>query len=149
MLKHACNRRQFHVLLFATKMSQPRPIDDAKAPVKIFVVDDEPMLLDLAAAILQPYGFKVWTFRDPQLALEEFPAIKPEILVTDYAMGSMNGMDLVVQCRRLNPKQKIILLSGTVDEGVYADVPDKPDRFLAKPYQVHQFVELIRTLATS
>jgi hypothetical protein len=54
-------------------MSQPSSNDSAKAAVKIFVVDDEPMLLDLAAAILQPHGFKVWTFRDPQLALEEFP----------------------------------------------------------------------------
>jgi CheY-like chemotaxis protein len=116
--------------------------------VKIFVVDDEPMLLDLAAAILQPHGFKVWTFRDPQLALEEFPNVRPEILVTDYAMGGMNGMDLLIQCRRLKPTQKIILLSGTVDETIYADLPEKPDRFLAKPYQVHQFVELIRTLAT-
>jgi DNA-binding response OmpR family regulator len=128
-------------------MSQSSFNDSDKAAVKIFVVDDEPMLLDLAAAILQPHGFKVWTFRDPQLALEEFSAIRPEILVTDYAMGSMNGMDLVVQCRRLNPKQKIILLSGTVDESIYADIPHKPDRFLAKPYQVHQFVELIRALA--
>lgn len=130
-------------------MSQPGSNDSAKVPVKIFVVDDEPMLLDLAAAILQPHGFKVWTFRDPQLALEEFSALQPEILVTDYAMGSMNGMDLVIQCRRLNPKQKIILLSGTVDEGIYANLPHKPDRFLAKPYQVHQFVELVQTLAAS
>jgi CheY-like chemotaxis protein len=128
-------------------MSQSSSNDGAKAPVKIFVVDDEPMLLDLAAAILQPHGFRVWTFRDPQLALEEFPAVKPEILVTDYAMGGMNGMELVIQCRRLDPKQKIILLSGTVDESVYADMPEKPDRFLAKPYQVHQFVEMIRALA--
>ncbi len=129
-------------------MSQPGSNDSAKLPVKIFVVDDEPMLLDLAAAILQPHGFKVWTFRDPQLALEEFPAVQPEILVTDYAMGRMNGMELVAQCRHLNPKQKIILISGTVDESIYSDLPQKPDCFLAKPYQVHQFVELVQTLAT-
>ncbi len=43
----------------------------------IFVVDDEPMLLDLAAAILQPLGFEVRTFRDPRLALEEFPNANP------------------------------------------------------------------------
>ncbi len=56
-------------------------------------------------------------------------------------MGGMNGMDLIRECRRLNPQQKTILLSGTVDEGIYADAPVKPDRFLAKPYQVHEFVE--------
>ena len=68
------------------------------------MVDDEPMLLDLAATILQPLGFKVRTFRDPQKALAEFPAAKPAMVVTDYAMGEMNGLDLVRECRRINPE---------------------------------------------
>ena len=80
------------------------------------MVDDEPMLLDLAATILQPLGFDVRTFRDPKQALAEFPAAKPAVVVTDYAMGGMNGMDLMRECRRINPRQKMILLSGTVDE---------------------------------
>ena len=115
----------------------------------IFVVDDEPMLLDLAAAILQPLGFKVRTFRDPKEALAEYPAAKPEVIVTDYAMGEMNGMDLVRECRRINPRQKMILLSGTVDEHVYANETTKPDFFLAKPYQVRDFVESVQKLAAS
>jgi FixJ family two-component response regulator len=51
------------------------------------VVDDEPMLLDLAATVLQPLGFNVRTFRDPKKALAEYPAARPVVLVTDYAMG--------------------------------------------------------------
>jgi CheY-like chemotaxis protein len=113
----------------------------------IFVVDDEPMLLDLASAILQPLGYEVRTFRDPQLALAEFPAARPAVLVTDYAMGSMNGMDLVRECKRVNPDQKILLLSGTVDERIYADATAKPDTFLAKPYQVRDFIESVQRLA--
>jgi two-component system OmpR family response regulator len=116
-------------------------------PATIFVVDDEPMLLDLATTILQPLGFNVRTFRDPKEALAEYPAAKPAIVVTDYAMGGMNGLDLVRECRRINPRQKIILLSGTVDEDIYADAQIKPDRFLAKPYQIHDFVETIQALA--
>jgi two-component system OmpR family response regulator len=115
----------------------------------IFVVDDEPMLLDLAAAILQPLGFNVRTFRDPKAALTEFLTVRPTVIVTDYAMGAMNGMDLVRECRRVNSRQKIMLLSGTVDEHVYANEPVKPDRFLAKPYQVREFVELIQNLVSS
>jgi len=113
----------------------------------IFVVDDESMLLDLAAAILQPLGFKVRTFTDPQTALTEFPAAKPAVVVTDFAMGAMNGMDLVRECRRVNPRQKIILLSGTVDESIYDGASVKPDFFLAKPYQVRDFVESVQKLA--
>ena len=131
-------------------MSQSKPNDSGKSAATIFVVDDEPMLLDLAAALLQPLGFIVRTFRDPQMALAEFSAAQPPpaLIVTDYAMGAMNGLDLVRQCKNLNPRQKIMLLSGTVDENIYAGEQAKPDFFLAKPYQVREFIESVQKLAT-
>jgi DNA-binding NtrC family response regulator len=119
------------------------------SPATIFVVDDEPMLLDLAMTILQPLGFDVRTFRDPRKALEEYSAAKPAVVVTDYAMGEMNGLDLVRECKRINPRQKTILLSGTVDENIFASTQSKPDRFLAKPYQIRDLVESIQSLATA
>jgi DNA-binding response OmpR family regulator len=112
----------------------------------IFVVDDEPMLLELAEAILKPLGYHVRTFRDPEQALKEFPVARPEVVITDYAMGRMSGMDLIRECRRVNPRQKMILLSGTVDEHVFADAPVKPDQFLTKPYQIQELAERVRSL---
>jgi len=127
-------------------MSQSKS-SSAAPPATIFVVDDEQMLLDLAVAILQPLGFNVRTFSDPRMALKEFSNAKPAVIVTDYAMAGMNGLELVNECKRLNPRQKIILLSGTMDEAIYADLPHKPDRFLVKPYPIHEFIETIRELA--
>ena len=118
----------------------------AAANPLVFVVDDEPMLLELAEAILKPIGFNVRTFRDPEQALKEFPDAQPAVIVTDYAMGRMSGMDLIRECRRLNPRQKIVLLSGTVDEQVFADAPVKPNVFMSKPYQIHELTDCIRTL---
>ena len=125
--------------------SQPK-----HSSVTIFVVDDEPMLLEMAVMILEPLHFRVRTFRDPQTALAEYSAAKPRpaLVVTDYAMHTMSGMDLIRECRRIHPGQKIILLSGTVDESVYSNAPSKPDRFLAKPYQVSDFVTLVQSLVT-
>ncbi len=130
-------------------MSQSKSSSGAEPPITIFVVDDEPMLLELAAAILQPLGYNVRTFRDPRVALKEFPAARPAVIVTDYAMGEMNGLDLVRECKRVNPKQKMILLSGTVDENIFAGLPQKPDRFMVKPYPVHEFIETVRDLLAS
>jgi two-component system cell cycle sensor histidine kinase/response regulator CckA len=120
------------------------------APVTIFVVDDEPMLLEMAVMILEPLHFRVRTFRDPQTAVAEFSATnpRPALIVTDYAMHSMSGMDLIRECRRIHPKQKIILVSGTVDENIYTKAEATPDHFLAKPYQVSDFVTLIQSFAT-
>ena len=130
-------------------MSQPKSSNGAGQSVTIFVVDDEPMLLDLAAALLQPLGYNVRTFSDPRVALKEFPDAQPAVVVTDYAMGGMNGLDLVRECKRIKPDQKIVLLSGTVDEGIFEGLTHKPDRFLVKPYPVHEFIETIRTLVAS
>lgn len=112
----------------------------------VFVVDDEPMLLELAAVILKPLGCEVRTFRDPEMALKEFAAVRPAVVITDYAMGRMSGMDLIRECRRLNPGQKMVLVSGTVDEHVFADAAVKPDRFLSKPYQIQELTDCIREL---
>lgn len=114
----------------------------------VYVVDDEPMLLELASVILEPAGYQVKCFRDPELAFQSFTAAKPRpaVLITDYAMHTMNGMELIAQFRRLEPKQKILLVSGTVGEDIFQDSPSKPDYFLAKPYQPKKLTELVAML---
>jgi len=113
----------------------------------IFVVDDEPMLLDLAAAILAPLGYDVRTFRDPKTALVEFAKAKPTLVVTDYAMIGMSGMQFIRECKRVHPDQKTLLVIGTVDENIYANETTRPDGFLAKPYQVAEFIASVQRLA--
>ena len=49
----------------------------------VFVVDDEPMLLELAAVIIAPLGCEVRTFRDPETALREFAIARPDLVLTD------------------------------------------------------------------
>ncbi|HZV36152.1 MAG TPA: response regulator [Verrucomicrobiae bacterium] len=119
-----------------------------KAGPLIFVVDDEPMLLDLAAVILEPQGYVIRTFRDPENALQAFKDAQPRptLLITDYAMHSMNGMQLVEKFRALEPHQKILLVSGTVGEDIFREAKAKPDRFLAKPYQAEQLTNSVKEL---
>jgi DNA-binding NtrC family response regulator len=118
----------------------------ATKPATVFVVDDEPMLLELAAIIIKSMNCEVRTFRDPETALQEFALSPPDLVITDYAMGRMSGMDLIRECRRLRPDQKMILISGTVDEHVFSDALVRPDRFLTKPYQFTEFSRCIREM---
>ena len=118
-------------------------VSAAAKPATVFVVDDEPLLLELAALTIEPLGYQVRTFVDPETALREFSADRPDLVITDYAMGRMSGMDLIRECRRLNPDQKIILISGTVDEYVFADARVLPNRFIGKPYQLSDFSNCI------
>ncbi len=61
-------------------------------------------------------------------------------------MHTMTGLELVEACRRIRPKQKILMLSGTVGQEVFETAPVKPDRFLAKPYQAKQLVEMVESM---
>jgi CheY-like chemotaxis protein len=117
----------------------------------IFVVDDEPMLLELAMVLLEPIGFAVQTFRDPASALEAFAAAKPRpvLVITDYAMHQMTGVDLIRSCRKLQPNQRVLMVSGTVGEDIFRDSALKPDAFLAKPYHAKQLTEIVQSLVQS
>jgi two-component system, NtrC family, C4-dicarboxylate transport response regulator DctD len=129
-------------------MSQLKNKGAAGSSPTVFVVDDEPMLLNLAEMILGAAGFQVRLFHNPKKALSEYIAAKPppDVVITDYAMAGMSGLDLIRECRQLNPQQKTILISGTVSESVYANSPIKPDYFLAKPYQINKLIEVMHSL---
>lgn len=114
----------------------------------IYVVDDEPMLLELASVILEPLGYTLKTFRDPDTAVQTFAAARPApaLVITDYAMHTMNGMDLIEECRRIHRRQKILLISGTVSDDIFKNSVTKPDLFLAKPYHAKQLVDAVESL---
>jgi CheY-like chemotaxis protein len=113
--------------------------------VVIYVVDDEPMLLELASVILEPLGYTIQTFSTPESALQAFQAAQPPpaLLITDYAMHTMTGLELAAACRQIRPQQKVLLLSGTVGLEILRDAPGQPDRFLAKPYQSKQLLDSV------
>ena len=117
-------------------------------PQLIYIVDDEPMLLELASVILGPLGYAIRTFRDPESALAAFTAARPRpgLIITDYAMHKLNGLALVESCRKLKPKQKMLLVSGTVGPEVFQHSLVKPDRFLSKPYSAQQLIDLVKTI---
>ncbi len=128
--------------------TKPNGSQSADSRPLIFAVDDEPMLLELATMILQAAGYRVETFRDPLVAVRAFSLANPlpVLIVTDFAMHRMNGLDLIRDCRQIHPQQRILMVSGTVDETVYRDSAHKPNAFLAKPYSATQFTALVNEL---
>ena len=118
---------------------------------RIFVVDDEPILLELAEQILRNIRAEVRTFSNPEIALQTYTdaETRPDLIITDFAMHEMDGLALIRACRRLNPQQKILLISGTVDESAFNGTGLKPDGFLAKPYQPAALTNVVKKLLNS
>ena len=106
------------------------------------------MLLDLNESVLRSIGFEVRRFRSAELALEAYRQASPPpaIIVTDFSMHRMTGVELIDACRELHADQKILLVSGTVDATAFQHVSEKPDDFMPKPYTTDEFTTKVRTL---
>jgi len=120
---------------------------DKQLPL-LYLVDDEQLVLDIAEATLAPEGFRVKKFHDPETALKDFKSAKskPELLVTDYALGKMNGLELIQKCKAAHPSLKTLLISGMAGAEIMRSAPVQADRFLAKPYPAPTLVETVRDL---
>ena len=103
----------------------------------VFVVDDNALLVEFAATVLEAAGYRVRRFSNPAAALRAMHEAKPKpaVLVTDYEMGEMNGLILIESSHKIHPTLKTLLLSGTVDASITLSRQTKVHRFLGKPYE--------------
>ncbi|KAA6464859.1 response regulator [Acidobacteria bacterium AB60] len=78
----------------------------------VLVVDDEPLIAQTLAAIMDSRGYAVLTASDGLEALEICALMPPELLIADVSMPVMNGFDLAIEVKRLAPDCEIIFFSG-------------------------------------
>lgn len=114
----------------------------------IFVVDDEVMIGEVVEAILNMEGFESRFFSDPLRALKAVTESerKPDVLLSDYVMNPMNGMELIQRCKAMVPGLKTILYSGNVGEEITRLYSIKPDAFMAKPFLPKRLVGLVQKM---
>src|SRR6476659_6762258 len=69
----------------------------------ILVADDETHILNVVSLKLRNAGYRVLTARDGQEALELAQQERPDLIITDYHMPALSGLEL---CRRLKQDEK-------------------------------------------
>ncbi len=89
--------------------SNPSP--DRTRPL-VLVVDDEPLIGETLAIILNGNGLATMTAHNAIEGLELAALIPPELLIADLAMPGMNGLDMAIEISRATPDCKVILFSG-------------------------------------
>jgi len=77
-----------------------------------FVVDDEDVIASTLELILLSRGFAVRSFVDPTDAAEAARSIKPDFLLTDVMMPKLNGIELALKMKEINPDCCVLLFSG-------------------------------------
>jgi PAS domain S-box-containing protein len=110
----------------------PRPI--GRRTGRILLVEDEPVLREIAQRVLVRAGFDVTAAADPGeaiIAAETGP--EPfDLLLTDVVMPGMRGPELARRLRNSRPDLRVLLASGYAEEIVDSDRHEDP--LLAKPF---------------
>src|SRR5579862_8391050 len=92
-----------------------RPGSPSSPAGRILLVDDNAHGLSARRCVLEELGHRITTAASAADALEQIAAHKFDLIVTDYKMPRMNGMELIERVRKHSPHTPVILLSGFVD----------------------------------
>jgi CheY-like chemotaxis protein len=149
----------FTIYLPAQRSSaEPDSASGQKAPEKadsvsghVLVMDDEEMLRDLYADMLQLSGYTVDCAADGREAIRKFSAAAQEgnpfdIVIMDLTIpGGMGGKETVKEILAIDPEAKVIVASGYSDDPVVADYRDYGFHgTLIKPFQIEDLKKELR-----
>ena len=115
----------------------------------VLIVEDEPDLMDVAAALYISMGYDVVTASNASEALTLLESREVDVLFTDIIMPQgMNGVELAVYTRQHYPEVKIILASGYPRPALDLDEASLHDfGFVNKPYRLSDLARALRTAA--
>jgi CheY-like chemotaxis protein len=108
----------------------------------ILVVDDTSSVADLMREMLLSFGYKAEVCESAKEALVLFDAGKFDLVITDYTMPGINGVELARLMRQRVPNQSIILITGSSYS--LADNATLPvNSVLQKPFSVEEFQQAV------
>jgi DNA-binding NtrC family response regulator len=114
-------------------------------PNKILIVDDEPFNLDLLEQELADLGYSSERAGDGKQALEKIDKLNPDLVLLDYRMPEMNGIDVLREIRQRKKNLPVIMITayGTIDVAVEA-VKAGADDFVTKPFDSEHLAVVVK-----
>lgn len=85
----------------------------------ILCIDDEEPALALRRLVLEKAGYRVFTAMSGKQGIERFRYQPIDVVILDYWMADMDGLDVAAELKTISPKTPIIMLSG------YASILDE------------------------
>ncbi len=118
------------------------------AKPRVLVVDDERVIADTLAIILNQNGFDAVAVYTGTAAVDRARASRPDLVISDVIMPDMNGIEAAIQIRAILPGCKILLFSG---QAATADLLEKARaqghefEILAKPVHPQDLLSKLRS----
>lgn len=117
-------------------------MDENKQTRTILVVDDEDMIRTFVQAMLQHAGYKVLAADGAAagMSLYEKHRAAVALLLTDVQMPGMNGLELAVHLRKLEPRLPVLLMSGSDSASAIAMKASPGFGFVRKPFTHYELL---------
>lgn len=113
----------------------------------ILVVEDEQVQLEGIAGFLVKQGYRVFKASEATEALEIARRETLDIVLSDFRMSGMNGIELLVSLKNLNPDIEVIIMTayGSVESATEAMKLGAVD-YITKPVDLHRLQVMIRNI---
>ena len=116
---------------------------------KILIVEDEFGLQDLFRDVFLLEGYDVRVAVDGDQGYEVYSEFQPDLVFTDVVMPKMSGLELVAKIREVNPRIKVIYISGFFGvKRLKREVDEEMLTYgypcLSKPFKISALLELVR-----
>ena len=120
---------------------------EVKAKPRVIVVDDEHVIADTLATILNRAGFDATAVYTGRQAVDLARTSKPDLIISDVMMPDMNGIEAAIDIRGFLPSCKVLLFSGqaaTADLLENARASGYEFEILAKPIHPQDLLAKLR-----
>jgi len=121
------------------------------AGTRILYVDDDEMINHLIGRMLQRGGFQAHVYRNPRQALSDVREGKVayDLVITDFAMPGMSGLELARELRALHPERPVAITSGFIAEELRRMAPSAGIAdLIPKPNTCEELFNAIERLAS-
>jgi CheY-like chemotaxis protein len=108
--------------IFSGKWTMAESVRKNSAKPKVLVADDEQVIANTLAIILNQAGFDARAVFSGEDAVELLDSFRPDMLISDVIMSEMTGIEAAILTRAKLPKCKILLFSG---QAATADLLEK------------------------
>src|ERR1700694_889460 len=132
-------------------LGKPRIPESVASPMpksRVLVADDEQVIANTLAIILNQAGFEARAVYSGEKAVESLDSFQPDMLISDVIMTGMTGIEAAIATRRKMPNCKILLFSG---QAATADLLEKARaeghelEILAKPVHPTDLLAKLRS----
>lgn len=115
---------------------------------RILLVEDEPLIREIMAELLEDAGFDVTATCTGEEAVILLAENEFAILLTDITMpGEIDGIDLAEHARETHPGLPVVFVSGRPESAQRVRAVAPPMAFLPKPYDVHHLLGTVTRMA--